>query len=329
MIFYLTNAEFPSQKAHVIQICKTAAAFSALSFDTVLTIRKGKENCSQITGITQNIKSIQLKKKWHMLFLIPHVYSLRNLIFYTRSHRWALFIISIGLSKFLVFETHRKALWYHNDPETGENKGIEDKKKLNKIYDKAKIVVVSDPQTYRFLSTKRKNVILLWEGWCKAQNITVKKNKKVVYISKKDISFLEEAFSKICYRNFYIDLFAEINKNTNNIKAKGFLPHDRLIEHLKYYKIGIATQEGIKIADYLEAGLAVIAPKLPSVEFILEKQAIYYKYKNAQSFSNKLNFLLSQPKIVKKLGLNSLKLSRRYLWPTKIVPLTKRLKYSV
>lgn len=328
MIIYLTNMEIPSKKAHAIQICKSVSALSAFSVKTILTVRKKEGECSQITGISQRVKTVPLKKKWQLIFLAPFILPLKETFFYTRSRRWALFLTSIGLSRFLIFETHRKALWYHNDPQTGEKKGIKDRKKLARIYKKARILVVSDPQTFRLLNEKRSNVVLLWEGWCRTPKAFPKKENWAVYTSGKDLDFLKEALSKSVYRNFHLDIFATKELKAEHLKFKGFLPHHQLLERIKSYRIGITTQEGIKIADYLESGLAVLAPELPSVKFVLEKQAVYYRYKDAGSFSEKLNFMLSQPRVVKKLGLNSLKLSRRYLWPTKIAPLIERLRYS-
>ncbi|MGE0551871.1 MAG: glycosyltransferase [Gemmatimonadales bacterium] len=74
------------------------------------------------------------------------------------------------------------------------------------------------------------------------------------------------------------------------IELPGWLPHPALHQALQRHTHGVALQEGMKVVDYLEAGLTPIVPEIPSYREVLdERHAIFFRPDDPSSLAAALD----------------------------------------
>lgn len=338
-VIYFTNMDLFSRKAHVIQITQTVAALSALGLKVKLVVKKAGRNpaCAlEEIGIhrgTENLKIIEYKGDSFPLLLAERA------VFYTRSITWAKRLLRLKAihKNPVVFETHRKLVYYKNDPETGITKGLKDKGILEYIYYRADGVVCACERTYHALKQRGVNTIHLWYGWAKEvdTNITASQSINMGYIGfKEELYMTVEALKNIPF-NFRFHIFGgsgtEIssfrNKVDDEIKDRlvfhGFIKHKDLHSRARICGTMIAANEGIKLADYLSIASAIIAPDLPSIRGILGNSACYFKFNNVDSLREAVARVISDSALYIKLRERSARLRSKYVWPHKGIELLK------
>jgi hypothetical protein len=79
---------------------------------------------------------------------------------------------------------------------------------------------------------------------------------------------------------------------TSQLKCLTYIPYAKLYKHLLHYQYGLAMLEGIKIVDYLEAGLIPIIPKIATYTDIFDNDSvIYYQADNPYDLARTLSNL--------------------------------------
>ncbi|MDD2218798.1 MAG: glycosyltransferase [Desulfoplanes sp.] len=82
---------------------------------------------------------------------------------------------------------------------------------------------------------------------------------------------------------------AEQKKVLKKIDMKGRVSHQNLSAVLQKYRFGIATMEGLKVADYVENGLTPIIPRLGTYTGVFkDDQAIYFSPDSPKSLAKAL-----------------------------------------
>lgn len=338
-IIYFTNMDLLSRKAHVVQIVKTAAALSALGLRVKLVVRKAgeaSENTFANVGIYQGIKNLETIE-YRRRVLLPLL--AERAIFYTRSVTWAIKLVRLKTihRNPIVFETHRKLLYYKNDPETGVTNGIEDRDILEHLYNRADGVLCSCGRTHAKLRERGIRTIQLWYGWTSNidVNITASRATDIGYIGfKREIYRIIEALRDIsCRYRFHIfgGNDTEISKFRNKIDTEirdriilhGFIKHRDLHTKTKICGTMIAANEGIKLADYLTVAGAIIAPDLPSIKDILANSACYFKFNDLDSLREAIARVISDSALYLSLREKSARLRTKYIWPHKGAELLK------
>ena len=328
-----------SRRAHVIQIVKTVASLSFLGLKVKLIVKKAGRNpeyALEDIGIqrgTENLEIVEYKRDKLPLLLAEKA------VFYTRSITWARKLLRLKVihRNPVVFETHRKLVYYKNDPETGITKGLKSKGILDYIYSKADGVVCACKRTHEELERRGINAIHLWYGWTHrmGRNISTSQGIDMGYIGfKKELYTIVEALKNIPFK-FRFHTFggreAEIEEFRNKIDAgirdrlifHGFIKHKDLYSRAKICGTMIAANEGIKLADYLTIASAIIAPDLPSVRDILGDSACYFKFNDLDSMREAITQVVADSAFYLSLRRKSAGLRAKYMWPHKGMELLK------
>jgi glycosyltransferase involved in cell wall biosynthesis len=80
------------------------------------------------------------------------------------------------------------------------------------------------------------------------------------------------------------------------LRFLGRLPYGELRLRLREYRCGIQTMEGLKVVDYLEAGVVPILPRIPSFsELFAERDVAFYRPDDAQSLARAIDAQLAAP----------------------------------
>ncbi len=327
-LIYFTSLRLPTTKAHVIQILKTCAALAKYGIDVELIVRELNtplehllEECN--VGADDHF-TVSLFKGYKWISFLR-----RKGIFYTRSLSWAKRLLR--LKKFhknpVVFETHKKSLYYKYDLVTGMEKGLEDKGVLDFVYSHSDGVISAFNCTYQLLRERRINALHLWFGWTHDLPQKEASVLDVVYTGvKKELSVLLEAVSMVdeditlhIYGSNKV-LFKELLKCSNckqNIVFHGYLSHGDLLQILPTYGIMIGLNEGLKLADYLSAGGPILAPNLPSVRDILGDAAYYFEFNSASSLASSIRKVIEDKNLYSDLRKRAQKRAILYKWPDK------------
>lgn len=113
------------------------------------------------------------------------------------------------------------------------------------------------------------------------------------------------------------------NKLESQVIITGSLSRQEVIEKLADIDIAIQPAANIyacpmKLIEYMAAGRAIIAPKLPNIEEILQDKvnAIFFTDGDWDDFANKILYLMENPTLAKQLGQNARQaiLQRPYTW---------------
>jgi glycosyltransferase involved in cell wall biosynthesis len=105
-----------------------------------------------------------------------------------------------------------------------------------------------------------------------------------------------------------------------------FLPHRELMKSLASAGVMVSLDEGLKMADYLSLGGAIVAPDLPSTREILGEAALYFSFGSAVSLAESLKRIKETPYLFQRLRETALARSNRYLWPHKAMKLKEFLE---
>ncbi len=336
-LIYFTSLRLPTTKAHVIQILKTCAALVKYGVDVELIVRELNtplehllEECS--VGADARFAIIPIKGYKWISFLK------REGVFYTRSPFWAKRLLR--LKKFhknpVVFETHRKSLYYKYDLVTGMEKGLEDKRVLDFVYSHSDGVISGFNCTYQLLRKRKINALHLWVGWTHDLPQKEVSILDMVYTGvKKELSMLLEAMNMIdmditlhIYGGNNV-LFKELLKCSNckqNIVFHGYLSHADLLDILPTYGLMIGLNEGLKLADYLSAGGAILAPDMPSVRDILGDAAYYFEFNSASSLASSIRKVIEDKNLYRDLRKRAKERAILYKWPDKAKTFVEFLK---
>ncbi len=335
-VIYLTNMELPSSKAHSVQIIYTCTALAALGMEVKLVVRRirtsSEEEALRFYGVEGHlaVEEVDNLRIWR------EVRRGRG-VFYSRSLSWIerLLRYKPSLPWPVVFETHRKALYYKNDPETGIERGLEDKHRLDKVISRLDGVVCAHGSTYELVKKKGTEALRLWYGWTVETGGGESPSLEgfhIVYVGIKrellDLIRLIREEELPAHLHIFGGGDKEIarlkreGKHTGKVTLHGFVPYRNLLKELKRFKVAIAFNEGIKLADYTSVGTAILAPDLPSVKEILgERGARYFTFGDGDSLKDAVMDVGYSPSKVEELRETSRKMAQLYRWPHKALSL--------
>ncbi len=323
-LVYLTQMELPSKSAHPIQIIKTCAALTHYGFQVTLVVEGGgitPEEIRESYGVepvAERFSVLKAGRDWRTLLRLAEVETL----FYTRSQRWArLAIRTRPLHRVpLIFETHRKAGIFKNDPETGIDEPLERRKRIERVFRKAEGVVCAVEATQKRLASQGVRSLYLWYGWTHAGFDAKGSPFSLAYAGTKDLEVVMEAMKLL--PEFSLTVYGASQGIRDrffaaNVAFEGFLPHARLLERLRAHGGFIATNEGIKLADYLSLGGPIFAPNLPSVREILGRGGTYYRFKDPSSLARAVRETLLSPEQQAILSRFLAEKRECFAWPRK------------
>ncbi|RLD98558.1 MAG: hypothetical protein DRI92_03715 [Aquificota bacterium] len=340
-VVYLTNMELPSAKAHSVQIVYTCSALDALGMKVKLVVRRikaqSKEEALRFYGVEGHVEIEEADS-----FRVWREVGKGRGVFYSRSLSWIERLLRYKplLPWPVVFETHRKALYYKNDPETGIERGLEDKYRLDKAISKLDGVVCAHESTYELMKKKGTEALRLWYGWTvetEAGEAHSLEGFHVVYVGIKRelldlIRLIKEEDLPVHLHIFGggKEELARLKRewgDTERVTLHGFVPYRSLLRELRKFKVAIAFNEGIKLADYTSVGAAILAPGLPSVKEVLgERGARYFAFGDRGSLKDAVMCMGHSPSNVERLREASRKRARLYRWPYKALSLKRFLE---
>ncbi len=323
-LVYFTFMELPSNRAHSIQIIKTCTALTHWDVQVDLVVSKLEEDPRDlwlrygVAPLDGMMGIVSLKGKMGALSLLMS----GNTVAYTRSTRWARFLLDFQWihGAPVVFETHRKSLFHKRDPETGEGRAREDEReRLRSIFRRVSGVVCAHGSTWSSLRAMGTKSLLLWYGWTHEVSRAQGPPWKVGYASYKDQPILLRALEEVPGLELHIfggqEEIRKVGKST--LVVHPYMPHAKLMEELVKVGVMVSLDEGLKLADYLSLGGAIVAPDLPSTREILGKEACYFSYGSPLSLAKAFVRIKESPWLFSRLKENALSRSRLYLWPWK------------
>ncbi len=329
-IFYFTSMDLPSPKAHALQILETSTALAHVGVEVCLIVSSIKGQPEEIWegyGLAfphDGVEIIPLAKKRQALSLMV---SRKAHLAYTRSTRWARFLLNSKWLHFtpVVFETHRKFLYHRRDPETGLGKAkAREVTRLETIFNRAEGVVCGHGSTWERLRARGVKALLLWYGWTRGRVKSRGPSWKVGYAGYKEKDLLLKAAELV--PGLELHLFGspqegEAVVGKSRVISHPFMPHGELMDSLSQTGVMVSLDEGLKIADYLSLGGAVVAPNLPSTREITGKGAAYFAFGSPDSLAGALKKLKENPCLLHVLKKASERRSDRYSWNYKALKL--------
>ncbi len=323
-VVYLTQMEVPTKKAHGVQILKTCAALTRFGIQVVLVVEKGVLSAAEVErdyGVAPEPSLFSVVEGRRSLATLLS-FGGRGTVFYTRSQRWARLAIRTrplhGVP--LIFETHRKAGVFKNDPETGLGEPLERRRRVEWVFQRADGVVCAVEATQKWLKGLGVSSHHLWYGWTHRLSSSGAP-LSLAYAGTKDLEVVLEALRLLPWVRLTVygvpPHLASSLPPPENVEYKGFLPHARLLRELQRHGGFIATNEGIKLADYLSLGGVIFAPDLPSVREILGEGAVYYRFWDASSLASSIGYAVSSARVCRIVSLWARERRKAFSWPEK------------
>ncbi len=324
-VVYLTFMDLPSTKAHALQIVETCTALTHWGVRVDLVVAGLKEDPKNlweqygVAPVDGMMRLIPLRRKVNVIPLL----SGKNVVAYTRSTRWARFLSDFQwLHKTpVVFETHRKSLYHRRDTETGASLArTTEIKRLEEVFNRVQGVICAHGTTWALLRSRGIKSLLLWYGWTHPISKSQGPPWKIGYASAKEDPLLLEAIKDL--PGLELNIFGSSKKGENMVgsayvKTHPFTPHARLMGKLAEMGIMVSLDEGIKLADYLSLGGAIVAPDLPSTREILGKAACYFTFGSSSSLALALKRIKESPQLFSRLKKEAFRRSSAYSWPQK------------
>ncbi len=334
-VAYFTSMDLPSSKAHALQIMETCTALTHLGVEVHLIVSSLQGKPTELWkwyGVEPGPKPLHIIPLDQKRGALPLLLSQKAQLAYTRSTRWARFLLG---SRWLhgtpvVFETHRKSLYHRRDLETGQGKARNREiSRLEEIFQRADGVVCAHGTTWSSLKGRGVKSLLLWYGWTHKGPISQGPCWKVGYASFKEKEIILEAVELVPGLELHIFGSPEEEERKlgdSRVVFHPFMPHRELMKNLAGTGIMISLDEGLKLADYLSLGGAIVAPDLPSTREILGESALYFSFDSAPSLAEALKKIKESPYLFETLKKASATRSEKYRWPHKALKLKKFLQ---
>ncbi|HDD53360.1 MAG TPA: glycosyltransferase family 1 protein [Thermosulfidibacter takaii] len=334
-VAYFTSMDLPSSKAHALQIMETCTALTHLGVEVHLVVSSLQGNPTELWkwyGVEPVPKALHIIPLAQKRKALPFLLSQKAKLAYTRSTRWARFLLS---SRWLhgtpvVFETHRKSLYHRRDLETGQGKARNrEVSRLEEIFQMADGVVCAHGTTWSSLKGRGVKSLLLWYGWTHQGLISRGPWWKVGYASFKEKESILEAVKLVPGLELHIfgsSEEEEMKLGDSKVVFHPLMPHRELMKKLASAGIMVSLDEGLKLADYLSLGGAIVAPELPSTQEILGKSALYFSFGSAPSLAEALKRIKESPHLFETLKKASVTRSEKYRWPHKALKLKEFLQ---
>jgi glycosyltransferase involved in cell wall biosynthesis len=242
-----------------------------------------------------------------------------DVCFYTRSYTLAKRLIRSRFwhHKKIILETHKKD-GYHKEervpdsPYRMQRKNLETHnesiKFLKKLYRKVDGIVFTSAASEQIVRSDLHvhNTTHIWHALNKKySDIPASRPRSFVYCGSittgKLMDLLLDALA-LAPQDVIVDVYggnkrdihalqelARQKKVVQHIKIKGWVSHQNLSAVLQKYRFGIATMEGLKVADYIENGLTPIIPRLGTYMGVFKNdQAIYFSPDSPESLAKAL-----------------------------------------
>jgi len=322
--------DLPSPKAHALQIMETCSALGHVGVQVYLVVSSLRGASNEVWeryGVTpppEAVEILPLKEKRKSLHLLL---SAQSSVAYTRSVRWARFLLDTSWlhGTPVVFETHRKSLYHKRDLETGLGRaGSKEMARLDDIFHRSWGVVCAHGTTWAKLKSRGVNCLCLWYGWTHEGYASHGPPWKVGYAGYKEVNFLAEAIRQVPGLELHVfgsPQPGEKAAGKSRVVFHPFMPHRELIKALAQTGVMVSLDEGLKIADYLSLGGAIVVPDLPSTREILGKGAVYFSFGSSESLADVLREIKEAPRFFEALKRAAARRRVLYLWPHKALEL--------
>ena len=111
-----------------------------------------------------------------------------------------------------------------------------------------------------------------------------------------------------------LQILAKTLSVDDKIEWLGQIPPGNVMSEIAKHKIAITMTAGLKLGEYMACGRAIVCPKLPSFTEILGpgNGAMFCEPFSPSSLAEKVNCLLANAELARKLGENSYKISLMY-----------------
>jgi glycosyltransferase involved in cell wall biosynthesis len=118
-----------------------------------------------------------------------------------------------------------------------------------------------------------------------------------------------------------------IGYSNNNIFFWGHKPHTEIplylsasdilvVSYAGWHKRAVELSSPLKVFEYMVAGKAIVAPRVPAIKEILrdEETALFYRVEDEQDLARCLRLLIADPSLVARLGENARKEGMAWSW---------------
>lgn len=333
-LVYVTGMEYPNQKAHSIQITRTAVALSRLTNVYLVVSRLSCETPALAEEVRQRYgvdlgEGVRVIPTGHrhvrgpvfvafllkLLRLVPEDFA-----FYTRSYRVARRLLRYRWfhRKKILFESHKKAGYLKEDPVEGSPYASiradfeatnEDRGLIEAVYRGADCVFFLHKHSMELVRSQipLRDADFLWYGLGAFNRApSAERPEEFMYCGglapNKLVGLVLEAL-RLTTRVKRLDIFGGTPNQLQEletairsaglegkVRLMGYRPFAQLREEMGKYRYGLATLEGIKVADYVEAGCVPIIPRIPSyTDVFLENDVRFFQADRADDLARVLD----------------------------------------
>lgn len=342
-IIYVSRLTIPRRNAHTVQIVKTSASFSKQGVDVALYVKRNKfkdnKDALEYFGLQAKgnmwIKAVLplfcCRRSWIALFAsILSLFEKRGTVFYVRGYKLADEVIRLK--------------WLHRMPVVVELHASPEfispevlcSKLANRVYmDADGLIFVCKPtKTFIANSGMNKPIIHAWSATEPVENheYSFFKRTGIYYVGnfykyhRMDILF--EAMKHVEGEKLVLvggNNKEDISRTKDYVKNigvaekvvfNGYAEPKEIKNLLKTAKLAVMTNFGIKLTDYLSAGLPIVAPDHPFVKEILQdgKDCLMFQDSNPVSLASAINKVLENPTLAETLARNAYKTAQGYSW---------------
>ncbi len=342
-IIYISRIVIPRRNAHTIQIIKTSASFAQQGIDVVLyaKINKFKENKDifDYFGLQAKdnmfIKTVpppfRFSRKLIALFIsFRSLFERSDTVFYIRGYKLANEMIWL---KWL----HRMPVFVelHSFPEvvSTESPYYEF---ASRVHTSADGLIFTYKATKTLVASSCINTPII-HAWSATEPV---ENHEYSFMKRTGIYYVGN-FYKYHRMDMLFDAMRQVEgeklilvggnneedisrtmdcaKNigvAEKVVFNGYAKPKEIKNLLRTARLAVMTYFGIKLNDYLSAGLPIVAPDHPFVKEVLHdgKDCIMFQQGNSESLACAINKVLENPDFAETIARNAYKTAQEYSW---------------
>jgi glycosyltransferase involved in cell wall biosynthesis len=346
-IVYIANIRMPTEKAHGVQIMKTCEAMANKGMDVTLIVTSRKTDIKEDPFKYYNVKNnFRIKYAFcpELISLGKFGFFIMNIIF---SQTSSLIVFKIkpdiiySRDYFIIFDLFLlkcKKVWEVHD-------GI-----YNPIIGFMRvsgIVAISNGLKDFYSKKGFKNIVVAHDAVDLSEfesssvaNLSLPGDRKIImYIGHlygwKGLDTFIKASSIVSEAQFVVigGTAKEVDylKNKNkNVIFLGYRPYNELSQNQKVADILVVPNSAksdisrlytspLKVFSYMTSGVPIVASDLPSIREILnDNNAFFAIPDNAESFADKIRYVLSHPDEARKRSITAKRDIVRYTWDSRV-----------
>ncbi len=363
IFFYISEISLPSKTASPIQIFKMCDAFSLMNYSVSLFTFSNKLSPSILKknyNIKKKINIISYKKNkkeinfFHRIlfsiFVVKYLKEKKNLVIYGRSLLTSILLSFIKIQNFVEI---------HQEP-----KGF-----TLILFNLKKLFFGTKYQKFIFIHKNLipyfsvgKNDYIIKDDAVNLNDFKIKRKAKIkdecLYTGGLYPGKGLEIISKIAFKNPKVKFtvygdkskanYNIISRIPRNVILKDFIPYNKIPEILKQFKIILMPYSEkvmvnaknsdvssyispLKLFEYLASGNIIIASKMSAYAHILKNNfnAFLVDKNNIDEWSKKINFVLKEKIIIKKIKKNAQLTVKKFTWDKRAKEIIKFINKNV